>query len=160
MLNEYQTFIEETRAKVEDRNTKDPSQNMYRLDGKVREMVARWDKWRRNDALTSEEIRTKLKQIRIDLETEIASFRAEWERRMEKERKEREEEERRRREEQKRREAEERQRQHEKRIESMIRVRDMCRQLFDVSCWFSDSEYNELYVSLQDMWDPPFSSHV
>ena len=156
MLNEYQTFIEETRAKIKGRDAKDLSQNMYRLDGKVREMVEMWDQWRRNDALTSEEIRAKLKQIQVELETEIASFRAEWERRMEKERREREEEERRRREERERREAEERQREREKRIENMLQVRDQCRQLFDVSCWFSDSELNKLYLSLQGMWDPLF----
>ena len=74
MLNEYQTFIEETRAKIKGRDAKDLSQNMYRLDGKVREMVEMWDQWRRNDALTSEEIRAKLKQIQVELETEIASF--------------------------------------------------------------------------------------
>ena len=90
----YQTFIEETKAKIKGRNAKDSSQNMYRLDGKVREMVASWDQWRNNDALTSEEIRTKLEQIRVELDTEIATFREEWERRMEQERRAREEEER------------------------------------------------------------------
>ena len=151
----YQTFIEETKAKIKGRNAKDSSQNMYRLDGKVREMVASWDQWRNNDALTSEEIRTKLEQIRVELDTEIATFREEWERRMEQERRAREEEERRRREEQKRREEEEQKRQREERIKSMIQVRDRCRQLFDVSCWFSDTDLQTLYQSLQDMWDPP-----
>ena len=152
MLNKYQQFLEETKAKMRGKNTEDPSKNMYRLDGKVQQMVNEWDRWRRNDALTSEQIQEKLNQIQIDLETEIQRFRKEWECRLEQERLRQEEIERQRQAELRQKEQEERERQKQKRIADIIKVCEVCKDLFDVSTWVSKGDITFVIQNLPTMW--------
>lgn len=158
LLNEYQTFIEETRAKMNGKNVENPLENMYQLDEKVREMVKAWDAWKHNDKLTNEEIKAKLEQIKVELAEEIATFQEMWNQRKEEERREKERKERELREEAERQEEEKRRIEKARRIDSMIEVRDMCRDLFDASRWFSSSEIDTLNTNLLSMWDPPFLS--
>ena len=166
LLNEYQQFIQDTKAKISDRSH--GRENLYALNSeKLDFLIRKWDQWFRNNQNANEDaIEEQIKKMREERDQEQADFKKRYEREVQLRKEEEARREQAQREQERRQEEERRRREKEQRIAESAKWKRLFEDSFLLSAYVSpsdkqwlDTSKEKVYVSIYDLmmtFLPPF----